>query len=61
VDRPGWRELPAAQAGRVYLTDATSFFNRPGPRIVTGLEVLATILHPEAFSVALPPGAYEPF
>lgn len=60
VDRPGWRELPAAQAGRVYLTDATSFFNRPGPRIVTGLEVLATILHPEAFSVALPPGAYEP-
>jgi hypothetical protein len=32
---------------RVYLTDASAYVNRPGPRIVDGLEILAGILHPE--------------
>lgn len=57
--RPGWNDLPAVRRGRVYLTDATSYFNRPGPRIVTGLEILATILHPDAFSYDLPREAFE--
>jgi len=59
TDRPGWEDLPAVRRGRVYLTDASSYFNRPGPRIVTGLEILARILHPEALAMELPPGAYE--
>lgn len=59
TERPGWSDLPAVQRGRVYLTDATSYFNRPGPRIVTGLEILATILHPKVFSYDLPPAAFE--
>jgi len=29
--------------------DATSFFSRPGPRIVDGLEILAWAVHPEAY------------
>lgn len=58
--RPGWNDLPAVRRSRVYLTDATSYFNRPGPRIVTGLEILATILHPDAFSYDLPREAFEP-
>jgi iron complex transport system substrate-binding protein len=45
--RPGWHNLPAVQSGRVYLTDASSYFNRPGPRLVDGLEILATVIHPE--------------
>ncbi len=57
--RRGWAELPAVQTGRVYLTDASAFFNRPGPRIVTGLEMLAAMLHPDAFTVELRPGSYE--
>lgn len=40
---------PAARAGRVYAVDASSFFSRPGPRIVDGLEVLGWILHPDLF------------
>ena len=44
---PEWRRLPAVQSGRVYAVDASSYFNRPGPRIVDGLEVLAQVLHPE--------------
>lgn len=60
AERPGWETLPAVRSGRVYLTDATSYFSRPGPRIVTGLEILAQILHPEVVRVPLPPGAVEP-
>ncbi|MGH2398343.1 MAG: cobalamin-binding protein [bacterium] len=59
TNRSGWNQLPAVRSGRVYLTDATSYFNRPGPRIVTGLEILAQILHPEVFAYAPPSGSVE--
>ncbi len=42
-------ETPAARAGDVYAVDATSYFSRPGPRIVDGLEILAWAVHPDAF------------
>jgi len=44
-----WSDLPAARVGRVWLVDGSSFFNRPGPRLVEGLEILAHILHPNIF------------
>jgi iron complex transport system substrate-binding protein len=46
---------PAAAGGAVFATDASSFFSRPGPRIVDGLEILAWALHPESFPEP-PPG-----
>ncbi len=49
VAQPGWADLGAVKAGRVYLTDGNQYFNRPGPRIVDSLEILAEVLHPEAF------------
>src|SRR5215218_5813346 len=45
----GWGELPAVREGRVWALDATSYFSRPGPRVVEGAEILARILHPEIF------------
>ncbi|HXF82492.1 MAG TPA: cobalamin-binding protein [bacterium] len=63
--RAGWSTLPAVRAGRVYLTDASAYFNRPGPRIVTGLEILAAVLHDGADSddrgglAHLPAGSVE--
>lgn len=57
--RPGWRDLPAVRSGRVYLTDASSYFSRPGPRLADGLEILAAAIHPEVFGRALPAGALE--
>jgi iron complex transport system substrate-binding protein len=45
----GWRELPAVRSGDVWAVDATSYFSRPGPRVVDGIEILARILHPEVF------------
>lgn len=46
---PGFDELKAAKTGRVYLADGNQYFNRPGPRVVESLEILAEIFHPEAF------------
>ncbi|MDE0387424.1 MAG: cobalamin-binding protein [Rhodospirillales bacterium] len=46
---PAWSGLRAAQAGAVYATDGNAFFNRPGPRLVESLEILAEIIHPAHF------------
>jgi iron complex transport system substrate-binding protein len=45
------------QAGQVYAVDGSAYFNRPGPRIVTGVRILAEILHPSRFPRTTPPGA----
>jgi iron complex transport system substrate-binding protein len=49
---PGWDEVPAVKSGRVWAVDANSCFSRPAPRLVEGVEVLAHLLHPEAFPKA---------
>src|SRR4051812_21933519 len=45
----GWNELPAVRAGSVWAVDATSYFSRPGPRVVEGAEILLRVIHPEIF------------
>lgn len=52
--RPGWADVPAVRAGRVYATDGNAYFSRPGPRLVDSLELLAHALHPAVHP--LPPG-----
>jgi iron complex transport system substrate-binding protein len=59
TERKGWSNVRAVHAGQVYLTDASAYFNRPGPRIVTGVEILARILHPQVASAYLPADVYE--
>jgi len=44
-DRPGWSELRAVRNRRVWIVDGPSYFNRPGPRVVRGVEVLAHVMH----------------
>jgi iron complex transport system substrate-binding protein len=46
---PDWGKLRAEKTGRVFLTDGNQYFNRPGPRIVESLEILAEIIHPDRF------------
>lgn len=48
---PGWEDIPAVAAGRVYVSDGNAYFSRPGPRLVDSLEILAQALHP-AFAPA---------
>ncbi len=45
----GFADLPAARSGRVFATDGSAYFSRPGPRIVDSLEILAHLVHPEIF------------
>ncbi|WP_084794806.1 cobalamin-binding protein, partial [Actinokineospora bangkokensis] len=43
--RPGWADLRAVREDRVWVLDGPSYFNRPGPRVLRGVEVLAHALH----------------
>ena len=42
-------DLPAVRNNRVYATNGSDYFSRPGPRIVDSLEILAHLVHPEMF------------
>lgn len=44
-----FKEIPAFQNGEIWATDASSYFSRPAPRVVDGVEILAKIFHPEIF------------
>ena len=46
---PQWKQLRAVQNDRLFICNGNAFFNRPGPRLVDSLEILAEILHPELF------------
>ena len=48
-----WNELPAVQAGRVHVLDGSAYFNRPGPRLIDGVELLAARLHPMRYNTAV--------
>ncbi|MGC2296485.1 MAG: cobalamin-binding protein [Candidatus Dormiibacterota bacterium] len=52
----GWAKLPAVRAGQVFAVDGSWYFNRPGPRVVDGIEMLVKILHPEAWRGPVPQG-----
>ena len=45
----GCPKPPAVREGNVWAVDAPSYFSRPGPRVVDGAEILASILQPEVF------------
>ncbi len=43
-----WANLPAVENGRIHLVDS-NLFDRPTPRLVDALEMLARLIHPELF------------
>jgi iron complex transport system substrate-binding protein len=50
--RPHLDKLRACRDGKVFAIDGHHLFNRPGPRLVDSLEVLAEVLHPGRFAFA---------
>jgi iron complex transport system substrate-binding protein len=44
-----WKSLRAVKNNEVYAVNARSYFSKPGPRTITGLEVLAKIIDPRGF------------
>jgi iron complex transport system substrate-binding protein len=49
-----WTSVSAVKQGRLHQIPA-DVLNRPGPRIVEGLEALARIIHPELFTANVTP------
>ena len=47
-ERIGWQSISAVRNDRIYIIDP-AIVNRPGPRVLEGLEVLARLLHPDIF------------
>ncbi len=52
--------LKAVRAKKTYVVNANSYFSKPSPRIVTGIEILAKILHPDLFEeLKIPSDCYR--
>ncbi len=47
--------MRAAKENKVYCVDANAYFSKPSIRAVTGLEILAKIIHPEMFEQLIVP------
>lgn len=47
---PKWQNLRAVKNCNIYAVDANSYFSKPSIRTITGIEILAKIIHPELFS-----------
>jgi iron complex transport system substrate-binding protein len=55
-----WKSLAAVKNNQVYAVNANEYFSKPGPRTVTGLEILAKIIHPELFpDLKIPDDAFQ--
>lgn len=44
---PGWLDLPCVRNDQVFVADGNHYFNRPGPRLIDSLEIIADVLHPD--------------
>ena len=44
-----WNNLRAIKNNELYVVDAGSYFSKPGPRTITGIEILAKIISPNEF------------
>lgn len=53
-------KTPAVREGHVCAVDSSAYFSRPGPRLITGLEILTGILHAELAVSHTPAGSVEP-
>lgn len=53
IEHPEWARMRAVQSGQAYLVEGNQFMNRPGPRVVESLQILAEIFHPGIFPPSL--------
>lgn len=61
VKSPGFSDLKAVKNNRVYVADGNQYFNRPGPRIVDSIEILAEIINPKQFIFGYEGGGWMRF
>jgi iron complex transport system substrate-binding protein len=56
---PGWAEMPAAKAERVFAVDGNAYFNRSGPRMVDSLEILASFVQQREMLEHIPSDVWQ--
>ena len=55
-----WNNLRAIKNNELYVVDAGSYFSKPGPRTITGIEILAKIISPNEFNnIQTPENSYS--
>jgi iron complex transport system substrate-binding protein len=55
-----WNSLRAIQRDMVFAVDAMSYFSRPSPRVISGIEILAKIFNPKSFAnLVVPEKSYS--
>ena len=54
-----WQRLRAIRNHQVFAVNGTAYFNRPGPRIVDGMAILAEIMHPDSVQGMAPADSYK--
>lgn len=59
TSQAGWSQLRAVREGEVYLVNGPAYFNRAGPRLVGGIELMAALLHPDRCASLLPSGSSD--
>lgn len=60
ANNPQWKSLDAVKNNEVYAVNANEYFSKPGPRTVTGLEILAKIIHPKTYAdLKIPDGSFQ--
>ena len=47
--------------GKIFIVDGNTYMNRPGPRILESLTILAGLFHPDLFEEKIPSGAVSSF
>lgn len=57
--QPVWPHLRAVRGGRVFAADGSAYFNRPGPRLIESLHILAEVLHPDRFAGLAPANSFQ--
>jgi iron complex transport system substrate-binding protein len=58
---PPWvADIPAVSRGTVIALDGSSYYSRPGPRVIDGIELLAEVMDPEGFRDIAPPDGWSP-
>lgn len=50
AEKPGYAGVKAVKENHVYVADGNRYFNRPGPRLVDSLEMMAEMIYPAHFN-----------
>jgi iron complex transport system substrate-binding protein len=54
-----WNSLKAVKNNNLYVVDSGSYFSKPGPRTITGLEIMAKIIHPKEAKRKVPANSFK--